>query len=202
MVTSAPAAWQPAALVIGTSAGGVEALMQLLGALPEGFPAVVLVVLHRRAQVAQPAPSLADVLGLRCPLPVSEALDRQPLRPGEVVLAPADYHLLIDPGPVVSLSRDPSEHHCRPAIDPLFETAAAVYGPALLGLVLTGANEDGARGAHAVRHAGGRLWVQAPADAHVRTMPEAALARAGADEILSLKTMARRLHGRDFWSKP
>lgn len=201
-MTAAPWPRDPLAVAIGTSAGGVEALLLLLGALPEGFATAVLVVLHRRAQAGQPTPALAEVLGQRCALPVCEALDRQPLHPGQVVVAPADYHLLVDPGPVASLSRDAPLHHCRPAIDPLFESAAFVYGPALLALVLTGANDDGARGALAVRQAGGRLWVQDPEDAHVPTMPAAALARAGADEILSLDAMARRLHGRDLWSKP
>lgn len=190
----------PGAVVMGASAGGVEALMGLLAALPSGFAAPVLVVLHRRADPAQAVPSLARVLGRHCPLPVHEALDRQPLHAGHVTVAPADYHLLVDPGPVAALSRDLPVHHCRPAIDPLFESAADLFGPALLALVLTGANDDGARGAAAMRRAGGWLWVQAPASARVPTMPAAALALAGADEILTLDTMARRLHAGDFWS--
>jgi two-component system chemotaxis response regulator CheB len=190
----------PGAVVMGASAGGVEALLGLLAALPLGFAAPVLVVLHRRADPGQAVPSLASVLGRRCPLPVSEALDRQPLRPGEVIVAPADYHLLVDPGPVAALSRDTPVHHCRPAIDPLFESAAYLFGPALLALVLTGANDDGAEGAAAVRRAGGWLWVQTPATARVPTMPAAALAHAGADELLNLDTMACRLHAGDFWS--
>lgn len=192
----------PGAVVMGASAGGVEALLLLLAALPTGFGAPVLVVLHRRADAGPAVPSLAGVLGRRCLLPVSEALDRQPLRAGEVTVAPADYHLLVDPGPVAALSRDQPVHHCRPAIDPLFESAAHLFGPALLALVLTGANEDGAQGAAAVRRAGGWLWVQNPATARVRTMPQAALAQAGADELLSLDTMASRLHANDFWRTP
>lgn len=198
------AAWRdrgpPAAVVIGASAGGVEALLGLLAALPVDFPAPLLVVLHRRAEAAHAVPALAGVLARRCALPVGEALDRQPLRPGEVVVAPADHHLLVDPGPVVALSRDAPEHHCRPAIDPLLESAAALFGPQLLAAVLTGANDDGARGAAAVRRAGGCLWVQTPATARVATMPAAAIARAGADAILDLDTMARRLRAGDFWS--
>lgn len=190
----------PLAVVIGASAGGVEALGRLLAALPADFPAPVLLVLHRRAETAGTMPLLARVLSRHCALPVHEALDRQPLRAGEVLVAPADYHLMVDPGPVAALSRDAPEHHCRPAIDPLFDSAAAVFGRGLLAVVLTGANEDGALGAAAVRRAGGWLWVQTPETARVPTMPEAALARAGADEILSLESMARRLHSADFWS--
>lgn len=190
----------PAAVVVGASAGGIEALLGLLGALPADFPAPLLLVLHRRPQPAAADPTLAGVLGRGCALPVCEALDGQPLRPGEVIVAPADYHLLVDPGPVVALSRDPPEHHCRPAIDPLFDSAAALFGPRLLALVLTGANDDGARGAAAVRRAGGCLWVQAPDTASVATMPAAAIARAGADAILDLETMSRRLRAGDYWS--
>lgn len=190
----------PGAVVIGASAGGVEALLGLLAALPPGFAAPVLVVLHRRADPGNGAPMLPSVLGRRCPLPVGEALDRQPLRGGEVLVAPADYHLMVDPGPVAALSRDAPVHHCRPAVDPLFESAADLFGPTLLALVLTGANADGAAGAAAVRRAGGWLWVQQPETARVPTMPQAALDRAGADEILSLDTMARRLQAVDFWS--
>lgn len=197
---AATPAWVPQAVVVGASAGGVEALLLLLGRLPPAFPAALLVVLHRRANPGQALPSLASVLGRPCALPVCEALDRQPVRPGEVLVAPADYHLLVDPGPVAALSRDAPEHHCRPAIDPLFESAAVQFGPALLALVLTGANDDGARGAAAVRRAGGRLWVQAPATARVPTMPAAAIALAGADHILSLEAMARRLQAHDFRS--
>lgn len=191
---------QPSAVVVGASAGGVEALMTLLQALPPGFAPPMLLVLHRRAEPDRALPSLASVIGRRCALPVREALDRQPLQPGQVLVAPADYHLLVDPGPVAALSRDRPVHHCRPAIDPLFESAAHLFGPGLLGLVLTGANDDGASGAAALRQAGGCLWVQQPDTARVATMPAAALARAGADEILTLDTMARRLHAGDFWS--
>lgn len=188
------------AVVIGASAGGVEALSLLLAALPANFPAPVLLVLHRGVEAAGATPLLARVLRRHCALPVCEALDRQPLRAGDVLVAPPDYHLLVDPGPVAALSRDAPEHHCRPAIDPLFESAAALFGSALLAAVLTGANGDGARGAAAVRRAGGWLWVQTPQTARASTMPEATLAHAGADEILNLDTMARRLQAGHFWS--
>jgi two-component system chemotaxis response regulator CheB len=187
-----------AALLIGASAGGVDALLRLLPALPAGLPAAVLVVLHRGSQASD---GLAWLLATRCALPVDDAWDRQPLLPGTITLAPPDYHLLVDTGPVASLSIDPAVLWSRPAIDPLFETAAVVYGRRALALVLTGASQDGARGACAVRRAGGRLWVQQPAEAQVATMPQAALDQAGADAVLRLDDMARRLQDLTLWEQ-
>jgi two-component system, chemotaxis family, protein-glutamate methylesterase/glutaminase len=186
----------PTALLIGASAGGVDALLRLLPALPARLPAVVLIVLHRGAQATD---RLAQLLASRCALPVEDAWDRQPLLPGTVTLAPPDYHLLVDDGPLASLSIDPTVLWSRPAIDPLFETAAAVFGRRTLALVLTGASRDGARGALAVRRAGGRLWVQQPADAQVATMPQSALDEAGADAVLTLDEMAMRLQDSLNW---
>jgi two-component system, chemotaxis family, protein-glutamate methylesterase/glutaminase len=188
-----------AALLIGASAGGVDALLRLLPALPAGLPATVLVVLHRGAQNTD---TLAQLLATRCALPVEDAWDRQPLLPGTVTLAPPDYHLLVDAGPRASLSIDPSVLWSRPAIDPLFETAAAVFGRRTLALVLTGASSDGAHGARAVRRAGGRLWVQQPTEAMVPTMPQSALDEAGADAVLTLDEMAERLQNEWTWKDP
>lgn len=192
------------ALAIGTSAGGVDALLRLLPALPAAADYTVLVVLHRPPQ---PDSGLAALLATRCALPLDDAWDREPLRGGRVLLAPPDYHLLVDTAPpagpggdtaaaraVASLSVDAPVLFSRPAIDPLFESAARVFGPALLALVLTGASRDGAEGARAVRRAGGRLWVQSPDDAAAPTMPRAALALAGgADAVIDLEAMAQRL---------
>lgn len=181
----------PQALVIGASAGGIEALLTLLPALPSSLPAVVLLVLHRRRDVG--LPDLAALLGHHCALPVREALDHEPLQPGQVLLAPADHHLLVDPGPVVALSLDPPLHHCRPAIDLTLDSASRCWRQQLLALVLTGANHDGAAGALAVRQRGGRVWVEDPATARASTMPAAALAAAGADRVLSLAGLAEAL---------
>lgn len=180
------------AVVIGASAGGVEALLALVGALPPAFPVPVLVVLHRPAQTGRGA-TLASLLARRCALTVADALDHQPLTAGQVVLAPADYHLLVDPGPVAALSLDPPVLWSRPAIDPLFETAAAVFGARLLALLLTGGSADGSAGAEAVRRHGGELWVQDPAEAQVPTMPQAALQRSGADRVCTIDDMCRAL---------
>lgn len=178
------------AVVIGGSAGGVQALQRLLGALPTAFAPAVLVVLH----LPRHRPSLlAEVFAHDCALPVAEAVDKQPIEGGQVVIAPPDYHLLVEPDRTLALSIDEPVLHSRPAIDPLFESAAAVYGPRLLALLLTGASEDGSAGVAAVRRCGGVAWVQDPQEADAPTMPASALARAGADAVLTLDAMAQRL---------
>ncbi len=180
------------AVVIGASAGGVQALMSLLGSLPAAFKPAVLAVLHVPA--GRPS-GVAEVMAGVCALPVCEALDKQPTEGGVVVFAPPDYHLLVEPGGTLALSVDPPVRYSRPAIDPLFESAAAVYGERLLAVVLTGASNDGADGLLAVRNRGGHAWVQSPEEAEVAVMPQAALALAGADEVLTLAQMGRRLRG-------
>lgn len=178
------------AVVVGASAGGVDALLELLPRWPAGGP-VMLVVVHRARLPG--AGTLAQVLSRDCAVPVTDAWDRQPLLPGTVVLAPTDYHLMVDPGPVAALSVDEPVLWSRPAIDPLFESAAQVFGRRLLALVLTGASADGAEGAQAVRRAGGEVWVQDPDEAVAATMPQAAIRRAGADRVLGLPAMAQAL---------
>jgi two-component system chemotaxis response regulator CheB len=178
------------AVVVGASAGGVPALLALLRALPAGFAPALLAVLHLPPQ--RPS-NLAGVLGFDCRLPVQEALDKQPIERGVVLVAPPDYHLLVEPGRCVALSVDPPVLHARPAIDPLVEAAAAVSGARLRALLLTGASSDGSVGLAAVRAAGGQAWVQDPAEAVAGTMPAAAIAFAGADEVMDLATMAQRL---------
>ena len=177
------------AVVIGASAGGVEALLALLGALPRGFTPPVLVVLH----LPPHRPSrMVELMSRRCVLPVSEALDKQPVQQGSVVFAPPNYHLLVEPDRHLSLSVDPPVLYSRPAIDPLFESAAAVYGAGLLGVLLTGASQDGSDGVAAIRRCRGRMWIQAPSDAKAPAMPSAALERAGADAVLTLDQLCRR----------
>lgn len=161
-----------AAVCIGASAGGVEALTLILGALPASFALPVFVVQH----LPRDRPSLlADILGPRCKRPVREAQDKESVEPGVVYIAPPDYHMLIDAGPVISLSVDELVNFSRPAIDVLFESAADVYGATLLGVVLTGANDDGAAGLAAILRAGGAAVVQDPATALATAMPDAAL---------------------------
>ncbi|CAN7346452.1 chemotaxis protein CheB [Rhizobacter sp. LjRoot28] len=178
------------AVVIGTSAGGVDALLCLLPALPATFRRAVLVVIHLPPD---PSTGLVTVLADRCVLPVSEALDKQPVLPGEIVVAPPNYHLLVEPSRTLALSVDPPVCFSRPAIDPLFESAAIAWGPRLLALLLTGGSEDGSEGLAAVRARGGQAWVQDPSTAVARTMPASGLQRAGADAVLTLTQMAERL---------
>jgi two-component system chemotaxis response regulator CheB len=178
------------AVVIGGSAGGVEALSTLLPALPAGLRVPVMVVLH----LPRERPSLlVDIYAPRCVLPVREAQDKEPIAAGTVYFAPADYHLLVDAGPALALSLDEPVHYSRPSIDVLFESAADVYGAGLLGMVLTGASQDGAAGLAAVHRAGGITAVQAPDDAQSRYMPEAALRAAPVDFVLPLARMAELL---------
>jgi two-component system chemotaxis response regulator CheB len=182
------------AIVIGTSAGGVEALSTVLPALRIGVGAPVFVVLH----LPREKPSLlVDIFTPKCALPVREAEDKQPVEPGTVYFAPPDYHLLIDDGPALALSTDEAVHFSRPSIDVLFESAADVYGARLLGIILTGASEDGASGLDAVRRAGGCTVVQQPETAQVSLMTEAALKLGPADFVLPLERIAELLRTLD-----
>ena len=162
------------ALVIGGSAGALEVLLHLLPALPAGLRAAVIVVLHM--QRGRPS-LLTHLFGPRCALTVHEAQHGAPIEPGTIVFAPPDYHLLVDAGPRLCLSVDPPLHFSRPAIDMLFESAADQFGDRLIGLLLSGANADGAAGLAAIGRAGGLTMVQAPVSAQVATMPLAGLAQ-------------------------
>lgn len=175
------------AVAIGASAGGVEALSVLLPALPAQARVAVFVVLH----LPRDRPSLlTEIFAPRCALDIREAEDKEPVAAGVIYLAPPDYHFLVDRGPTVALSVDPPVNFSRPSIDVLFESAADVYGPRLLGIILTGASHDGAAGLEAVRRSGGVTIAQDPADAHCRTMIDAALSRGAAEFILSLDQIA------------
>jgi two-component system, chemotaxis family, protein-glutamate methylesterase/glutaminase len=195
------------AAVIGASAGGVEVLSLLLPRLPAACNASLCAVIH----IPRERPSLLPALfAERCAVRVREAEDKEPVQRGTVYFAPPDYHLLIDRGPVgegglgasgpaddgragrgptLALSGDEPVHFSRPSIDVLFESAADAYGERLLGLILTGANEDGADGLAAVGLAGGRTVVPDPHCAAVPILPEAALSRGPADFLLSLEQL-------------
>ncbi|WP_235037763.1 MULTISPECIES: chemotaxis protein CheB [unclassified Novosphingobium] len=173
----------PDAVVIGASAGAIQALLHILPALPEDYALPVLIVVHvppgRRSE-------LTMLFAAKCRLPVGEGEDKEPILPGTVTFAPPDYHMLVEPGGTISLSRDEQVLFSRPSIDVLFESAADAYGPGLVGVVLTGANEDGAQGLAAVAQAGGMTLVQDPASAYARAMPEAALKACRAARRMSL----------------
>ncbi|WP_449447020.1 chemotaxis protein CheB [Thermomonas brevis] len=180
----------PKAIVVGASAGGVVAVRTLLAGLPGNFPCAVLVVIH----LPRDRPSqLAELMASAAALPVAEAEDKQPIAPGQVLLAPPDYHLMVEDTGHVALSTDAPQLYSMPSIDVLFESAAHAWRHELLAIVLTGASADGAQGAVAVRRAGGRVWVQDPDEAEMPVMPAAALAAAGADAVLTLKQMIQQL---------
>lgn len=171
-------------IAIGASAGGVAALLSLLGPLPAHFPLPIVATLHL---LPRHDSQLGSVLGSRLAMPVREAQDKEPVQPGTVYVASANYHLLIERDHSFSFSSDPPVSYARPSIDVLMASAADAYGPALAGVLLTGANMDGAEGMAAIKSRGGLTIVQQPQDADVATMPEAAIARCVPDHILPLK---------------
>lgn len=159
------------AIVIGASAGAIEALGAMLPALPADLPVPVVVVVHVPAR----RPSLlVDLFRAKCALEVAEPVDKEPVRPGVVWFAPPDYHLLVEDDRTFAFSIEPPVHYSRPSIDALFESAAATYGARVLGIVLTGASSDGAAGARAIRAAGGFVAVEDPETAESKVMPHAA----------------------------
>jgi two-component system chemotaxis response regulator CheB len=186
-----PPAQRPlSAVMLGGSAGSVDVLLSLLPAFDAACSVPVLVVVH----VPRARPSrLVEVFGPKCRVPVVEAEDKQPLLPGVIYLAPPDYHLLVDKGAQLALAADELVHHSRPSIDVLFESAADVFGSAVLAIVLSGANADGAAGLATIARAGGLTWVQAPADAAAPAMPEAALAAAPDSTVLGVAEIAEEL---------
>jgi two-component system, chemotaxis family, protein-glutamate methylesterase/glutaminase len=174
-------------IVIGASAGGIETLGALLPALPGDLRASVLVVLHVPPDMES---LLAQIFAPRCAVAVREALDKEPLEPATLLFAPPDYHLLVERGGFVSLSKDPLVHFSRPSIDVLFASAAWACGPRALGIILSGANRDGAEGLATIRREGGLVWAQDPTTAIVPTMPLAATARVKPDHVLTVEAMA------------
>jgi two-component system chemotaxis response regulator CheB len=178
------------AIVVGASAGGVEALLALLGPLRQGFVLPIIVVLHlpeeRRSQ-------LAEVFARRLMLPVEEATDKQDIAPGTVYFATPGYHLSVEQDRSLSLSLEDRVHYSRPSIDYLFESAADAYGSSLAAVLLTGANHDGARGLAQVKNRGGLTIVQDPQEAQVATMPQAALKIQQPDHVLPIHGIGRLL---------
>lgn len=180
---AAAAARRVEAIVIGASAGGFEALLALLPGLPADYPLPIAIVLHLPDNHES---RLAELFGHRVAIRAREARDKEPLEPGTVYFSPAGYHLSIEDDRSFSLSGEERVSYARPSIDVLMLSAADAYGPALAGVLLTGANYDGAAGLAGIRLAGGLSVVQDPGTAEVPTMPEAALRRTTPDLILPL----------------
>ncbi|WP_426166434.1 chemotaxis protein CheB [Pseudoduganella sp. R-34] len=178
------------AIVIGASAGGVNALIQVLPALPRGYRLPIVVVLHVRSGRQN---QLVDVFQQRVQVPVREAGDKEDIIPGTLYFAPAGYHLLLENERSFSLSCDAPLHFARPAIDITMESAADVYGSRLAGMLLTGANDDGAQGMAAIGRAGGLTVVQDPEEANVGVMPLEAIRVRQPDLVLPLEQIKQLL---------
>jgi two-component system, chemotaxis family, protein-glutamate methylesterase/glutaminase len=169
-------------IVVGASLGGLHALEYLFAALPSSFVVPLAVVQHRHRDSDS---TLRVVLQRASALPIYEAEDKQPIEPGTIYLAPADYHLLVERGSF-ALSTEGPVLHARPSIDVLFESAADAYGDRLLGVILTGASADGAQGLAIIKARGGCAIVQEPSSAECPVMPRAALTASAVDYVLPL----------------
>ncbi len=175
------------AVVVGVSSGGLEALKILVPGLRPDFPLPVLIVQHLSPHADS---YLTACLNDLSALTVKEAEDKEKLLPGVIYVAPPDYHLLVEPDGSMSLSVDPKVNFSRPAVDVLFETASDAFGAALVGIILTGANHDGAKGLARIKQRGGMAIVQSPATAQAAAMPQAALDATTVDHVLPLREIA------------
>ena len=172
-------------IVIGASAGGVSALQSLFAQMPGHLDASFFVVLH----ISSGAPNvLAKLIDSAGPLTVKAAVDQAPIQPGRVYVAPPDAHLLVKPG-YVHLHKGPRENRHRPAIDPLFRSAAVAYTSQVIGIILTGCLDDGTSGVLAVKRCGGIAIAQSPADAEYPDMPESAIRTGQVDYELPIRNM-------------
>lgn len=172
-------------LVIGASMGGLDALRELLPGLQRDTPAALFIVWHIAAESLGLLP---DLLRPVSPLPVDNARDGDPIQPGRILVAPPDHHLLIERGHV-RLARGPKENRFRPAIDPLFRSAAAAYGPRVVGVVLSGALDDGTAGLWAIKDCGGVAVAQDPLDAIQPSMPRSATQHVAVDHVLPARAL-------------
>ena len=175
-------------VVIGTSAGGYEAICTLIGKLPADFSVPIAIVQHRAKESVHLAPLLQDCTALR----VVEVEDKQPIEPGTIYIAPPDYHLLVDEDSF-ALSTEGLVGYSRPSIDVLFESASDAYGDTVVGVVLTGANADGSKGLRRIYDRGGRALVQQPDTAEVDVMPRAALKAVPLATPMTLERIAEHL---------
>ena len=184
---------RPEIIAIGISTGGPQALTQLLPKLPADFRTPIVIVQHMPPMFTK---SLAEDLDRRCKLKVSEATQGQPVRPGEVLIAPGGKHMRVAKlasGAVVQLTDDPPERNCKPAADFLFRSVASCYGPRALAAVLTGMGDDGALGARQIKQAGGMVVAQDEATCVVYGMPKAVVDEGLADAVLPLGKVAEHL---------
>jgi two-component system, chemotaxis family, protein-glutamate methylesterase/glutaminase len=172
-------------IVIGASAGGVEALARLVSSLPEDLPAALFLVLHIPAQNPSMLPDILNRVG---PLHALHPVDGQEIQYGHIYVAPPDHHLIVEEG-IIRIIRGPKENRHRPAIDPLFRSAARTYGTRVVGVILTGSMDDGTAGLLAIKRSGGETIVQDPQDALFASMPHSAITHVEVDHILPLSDM-------------
>jgi two-component system chemotaxis response regulator CheB len=178
------------AIVIGTSAGGLSALSTLLEKLPPDYNLPIIVVQHRSKDQKN---LLEEVLQLKCKIKIKQADEKEKIKKGIVYIAPPDYHLLIENDLTFSLSCDELVSYSRPSIDVLFESAAVAYREALIGIILTGASNDGASGLQTIKKYGGLTVAQSPAEARFPHMPGAAIDKGGAMLILTLNEIQEKI---------
>ena len=176
-------------VVIGTSTGGLRALTSLLAELPASYRLPIVIVQHRSKESDE---RLGGLLGAATRLPVREAEDKEPLEVPGVYLGPPDYHVLVESGSI-ALSTEEPVGHSRPSIDVLFQSAAYSYGSGVIGVLLTGANQDGTRGLQEIKLYGGYVIVQDPASAESAFMPQYAMKNVRADRVLGLEQIAAEL---------
>jgi two-component system, chemotaxis family, protein-glutamate methylesterase/glutaminase len=176
-------------VVIGTSAGALDALRVVIPALPSDFPAPICIVVHTSPQ----SPGiLGSILARATTLHAANATDGERLRAGRIYVAPPDFHLTVEPGRV-RVTRGPRENGFRPAIDPLFRSAAQVFGPGAIGVILTGNLDDGVAGLWAIKQLGGAVVIQDPADAMFPALPTHAMRHVPTEHVLPLADIASRL---------
>ena len=181
---------RPAVVVVGASHGGFEALKALLAPLPRDFPVPILVVRHQSSDTNN---YIISALNKICALGVQFAENAQRPVKGQVYLAPPDMHMRLNADGGIVLTNDAKVNFSRPAIDPLFESAATKYGANVLGIILTGANSDGAKGAAAIQIAGGQVIVQDPQSAEASSMPNAAIRATATDHVIWLDQIGPQL---------
>jgi two-component system, chemotaxis family, protein-glutamate methylesterase/glutaminase len=179
-------------ICVGASWGGLDAVGRLLEDVPDDIDVPIVIAQHRHRMSA--ASTLAELLQLRIKRPVQDVEDKMPIERRNVYLAPPDYHVLVEPGSF-ALSVDERVQYARPSVDVLFETAAYAYGPGVIGIILTGANADGAAGLALIKQRGGVAVIQDPSGAARRAMPDAAIAATAADAILPLEEIGKFVYG-------
>jgi len=173
-------------IVIGASSGGIEALTEVAARLPEDIPAALFVVVHVAPRSVSVLPEILNRTG---PLTAAHARDNEKIKSGRIYVAPPDFHMLVTNG-AIRLVRGPKENNTRPAIDPTFRTAARNYGARVVGVILSGALDDGASGLRAIKERGGLAVVQDPLDALFPDMPQNALAAVAVDHVLPMAEIA------------